>query len=490
MKHKKVENMSKFDALIRHYTNETGLQGARFSLPSLYDEAVILAEKLEKNGDLKMGKDAVCLIPMENGDYVRFTFDRDFVRAEKIDVKTGKTTDLVTPTINKNKSVNYELMLEYTEKLKESGFGIGPRFEEELRKVLSDAKVGEILIADNGRGFVVTDKNDKAGQISLLQMSGKGIVPTIENFNRQRTNVISIKNDLSVQTFYRALRDKYDDHVSGRITDTKSVNELYEKIERRISDYAGEISLGPNKFKVIKGETGLIWFDEKGTKYNEQIIKPMLAWLSNAPVDVTYTNADKSENAVISDMNERAELIDAFSKGNLALGLARAEEYCRSNNKSVSFSLKTYIPGDNGDYKGVGISCGVENGDFKITLIEYENNDISADPVKFSIISKNEFFKLCSEKYERDNLIYIENETRRTILQMYADKVSEDRKKAAEKMWEAVTMRTVERTSKEREMSKFGVVFSDIDIMDDNGRNKGIKNLAAEYRKSGFEPGE
>lgn len=487
MNHKnRVNNMVKFDALIRHYANETGLIGARFSLVGLYDEAVLLAEKLENNGEITFGKDTICVIPMENGDFVRFTFDKKFTRAEKIDPSTGLVTDLVTPTINE--TADKTVMYNYVSTLKEKNLGIGPRFDDEFKSVLSNSKVGDVLVADNGRSFAVIDRNGK--EISLLQMSGLGIVPTIENFSKQHKNTFSIEDNDAVQGFYRAIRDKYDYSASGRITRIEAIEELYNKIKRRISDYAGEISLGPNRFKVINGENGLIWFDSKGNKYDENVIKPLLAWLSNAPVDVSYNNPDKSESALVIDLNERSELLGAFSSGNILAGLARAEEYCRKGDKTISFTMKTYVPGENNTYKGIGISCGIEDNKFKITLIEYKDNDISQDPVKFTLISKSDFIQLCSSKYSKENLIYIENKNRKDILQMYADKVSDERRESVEKMWELINIRMIDSTIKKRELSKFGAVFSDIDIMDDTKKNKGIKNLAAEYRKNGYEPGD
>lgn len=353
-------------------------------------------------------------IPLEDGSFLEHKFYKDCTTVDLINPdKTIKSAITREDSYKKE----YSFLDGYTQALKNSEMGIGPHYPEELKEFLKNIKVGEVLVFDNGKSFVCSLNDGE--QLNLIQTSNNTKVPHISEINKSKSYSVILSNKLSLQHFYSAVRDNYNDDLRCRITTTNKAQELINRCYAGLDKKTKKIKIGPNEFKVKKSinSNKMKWYDNNGNKIEEEKVKLLLGWLDIVPVITEFKREETDPQNEFNDNIIREEINKLFAGKYFMDAADMLSKYCVANNQELSINLSSYID-NNGNYEATTFVFRSDNNNCRIFKLSYADNDFTKDPNQIEEVDEADFYEFCEQKFD-ERFIMIENDIKKEILKNY-----------------------------------------------------------------------
>ena len=374
-------------------------------------DAVNLYLKLEKaskkylaSGEMQEGD--TFRVHLETGIILDISFYKEYSTV-KANYPNGKSKMLIDEQDSYRKE--YRELEATSLALETAKLGIGPRFSRNFFETMAKAKPGDVYVFDNDISLLCDGKLNN--MLSFIQVTKNKIIPSIDEFGKQKRFSLNIDEELSIQNLYRKVKDNYTYDVKMSISSVTEARGILNKLLAN-KEITKELVIGPNKFVVqpSKEGKGLVYYDNKGNKISEEKILLLLSWLNVNPNKVEIKHLDpKTSVKEFTDIMFKRELDEHLAKQDFKGAVDFISGYCMKNPEVLQIDMSSYTRKDV-DFEAVRFAFKYSEGEMQIKKITYEDNDFSKNPSSVRDASVEEVIEYCKQKYD-DKFNYFKNIT-------------------------------------------------------------------------------
>ena len=351
---------------------------------------------------------AQLLIPMEDGNQLKFTFYRKTTQLELVNQNTGKSDVFISSESSARKEYRDIQTLERY--INVSGTKLGYAPTEEWIEFLQQIKVGDTITFEGAHTYCCLKA--KNGVLSLIEtFTGNPENITAKTFDSIEIIKVNIFSPMERKLLFS--KNKYD--VMGIAVPTvtegtfaqQELNRLVHELQKRQTKV---MHWGPINVSVRKNITndGFVWY-VNGKKTNEILIKMMLGYFNNGPMSTEFIRDSHDTLTDFEDYDclNKVKAFCAIAKYANAFDTicAHVLEY----KQDVSVNLKTFKPDEYGNYIATCFAFKYEKDQVQVYQIDYEDNDFKKDISKYQLVDEAKFIEVC-ELINRHNRAFWFNE--------------------------------------------------------------------------------
>lgn len=397
---KKEETKMKNWEYDMHTVVRKAVRDKRDDVVNLYLQLEKASKPLLESGEMKEGNSF--RVPLEDGTMMDISFYKDYsiVDVTNLDGKTERAVSKEDSYKNE-----YRFLEGSSFMLNNVGLGIGPHYPKEFEKSVQNTKVGDILHFDNNKVYVCMSKTED--QTAFVRVSNGDKTPNVKDIQKYDYETVIKGSPLSLQNFYRKVRDEYTDDVKFKVSSITSARELLNSLIANRSD-SKELVVGPNKFfvKPAKEGKGLSYYDNSGNLVSEERMLFLLGWLQASPntVNVNRFSNFSSENE-FKDMECKRNFEHMMSENHFEEAFSFLSGYLSVNEGSVQIDMSSYVQ-EGLDFEAVSYILENKSGELSIKKLSYVDNDFTKEVSKVEDVSLADVMMYCNDKYNKEyNLV-------------------------------------------------------------------------------------
>lgn len=368
---------------------------APYDVYHLYIELENVSKPYLENGEMEEGDSYV--IPMKDGSSFTFSFNK---KTTAILMKNNDGTEREMLLHRDGPKKEKEVLLWISDAYKNGGWGIGEKYPEELKQLLEEIQIGDIVnFSDKGKMYVCSSITIDGKSKTLQELRMKQFTGNIEDFKSFNAVGVNLSSEHSIQQFYDSVKNLMNSRTECRVFCDDSAKgwvshiALTTKEEESISiDLAG-IQLLVQK----QHDKSLKWYDNRGNQVDETTVKLIYSYLKTAPVERKIICKDTPDYLFKNTLfyNE-LEALYSESEFQKALNLIALE--CKNRNGFV-YHEKSVIQESDVKFTPKTFAFYIKDGEFKICTIEYEDNDFTKAVKSVKESSPEKFIEFCEQKY-------------------------------------------------------------------------------------------
>lgn len=382
-----------------HVAVRRDIRNKRDDVVNLYLQLEKASKPLLASGEMQEGD--IFKVPLEDGTIMDISFYKEYSTVDVTNLD-GKKINAITKADSYKKEYRFLEGLSFT--LSNVGLGIGPHYSKEFEEFIQNTKVGDILHFDNNKVYVCMSKTED--HAAFVRVSNGDKTPNVKDIQKYDYETVIKKSPLSLQYFYRKVRDEYTDDVKFKVSSITSARELLNSLIANKLD-SKELVIGPNKFfvKPAKEGKGLSYYDNSGNLVSEERMLFLLGWLKASPNTVNINRfSNFSSESEFKDTECKRNFEQMMSENHFEEAFSFLSGSLSVNEDSVQIDMSSYVQ-EGLDFEAVSYILKSKNGELSIKKLSYVDNDFTKEVSKVQDVSLENVIIYCNDKYNKEYIL-------------------------------------------------------------------------------------
>lgn len=345
------------------------------------------------------------LIPLDNGGLIEVDFHTNYTLVNEYDKDMKKTEIQVMASAVRGETA---ALRSFAARLKKDKIGMGYPYPEALQNMFKALREDELFVFDNGTAFLCVKKDVNILTLKKVcgNIMGDSNVSAILADGKEFE--VNSESQAEMQALYRLVYDKYTDSVRGRISNVTVTRDYVKALLGGAEKNCDKrLDVGPMMMRLKKSlMSPAKVYNAEGGIVPDETLQMLYAWMTNAPVFISFEHTDDTHEFDDTRFSERIEQF--FKDGKFDNVYRSICEYVLRLKGELKVEIKSYIRNDD-DFIADGFQFAYDNGAVIMRRATYSDNDITHRIVALKKSPQRLFSEFCAEKYNSDYFLMQNN---------------------------------------------------------------------------------
>ena len=375
-----------------------------YDIYHLYIELEKTSKKYFSSGKMKDGD--TFKVPMKDGSELIFSF---YKRSTAITRKNNDGSTDILLRKEDNASLEKKHLITLSNTYKNTGYGIGERYPDEFKRLVTEAKTGDIITFSGSKAMYLC-----TGTTNLYKhfekMHERGFDGDISKYRSYETFVVDPEYDKTIQDFYDVNRDKDTSRVKARVFTDHMAQEWVNRISATTQkgDSTAVNFAGIHLLAQKQPDNSLIWYDAKKNRIDEEKVKLLYAWFKTCPVEKKVTLPNATIDSRYDYLLFTKELEEIYKTAEFSKAFARIKEECVRSGNGFVYREQSYVQDSETEFTSRGFAFVAKDGKMTVSELIFDESGKVTGVIPSS---EEMFIAFCREKYDcRYHLLYTRTE--------------------------------------------------------------------------------